>query len=126
KFKAELAAGKGKAKVQEDIETGKKSGVRGTPAFFINGVFLSGARPQDAFEQEIDKQLAEAKKLIAAGTPKDQVYVKLTNQNKAKAPADDEAKRPEQDDKTVWKVPVADHDAIKGNAKEALVTIVEF
>ncbi|HZO12506.1 MAG TPA: thioredoxin domain-containing protein, partial [Polyangiaceae bacterium] len=122
KFKAAFAEQKGKAKVDEDVAGGQKVGVRGTPAFFINGIFISGARPQDAFEAEIDKQIAEAKKLTAAGTPPDQIYVKLTNQNKAKTP--DAEKPPEEDDKTVWKVTVSKEEPFKGNA-EALVTIVE-
>jgi protein-disulfide isomerase len=126
KWKAAFTGATASAKVELDITQGKPNGVRGTPAFFINGVFLSGARPQAAFETEIDKQLAEAKKLMAAGTPKDQVYVKLTNTNKAKAPAAKDApKKPEQDDKTVWKVPVNKADPVKGN-KNAQVTIVEF
>jgi protein-disulfide isomerase len=129
KWKAAFTGPSAAAKVEADIAAGKPVGVKGTPAFFINGIFLSGARPQAAFEAEIDKQLAEAKKLLAAGTPKDQIYVKLANANKAKAPAGDakaaDKKRPEQDDKTVWKVPVNKADPIKGNVN-AQVTIVEF
>ena len=30
----------------------------GTPGFFINGVFLNGARPQSEFEEIIDTELA--------------------------------------------------------------------
>jgi len=32
--------------------------VAGTPGFFINGVFLSGAQPQAEFERVIENQLA--------------------------------------------------------------------
>ena len=32
-------------------------GVTGTPGFFINGLFLSGARPFDSFKTVIDKEL---------------------------------------------------------------------
>lgn len=39
-------------------------GVTGTPAFFINGRFLSGARPIDQFKNLIDEELAKAKKRI--------------------------------------------------------------
>ena len=35
------------------------SGAPGTPAFFINGVFLSGAQPYEKFAAIIDEQLAE-------------------------------------------------------------------
>ena len=40
----DITAGCGKANVlNEDIEAGKKAGVMGTPAFFINGRFVNGA-----------------------------------------------------------------------------------
>lgn len=31
--------------------------MRGTPAFFINGRYLSGAQPFEAFKQRIDAEL---------------------------------------------------------------------
>jgi len=57
-FQSCLASGKYKAKVEADLQDGSKAGVAGTPGFFINGVFLSGAQPQSAFEKIIDNQLA--------------------------------------------------------------------
>jgi protein-disulfide isomerase len=127
KFKEAMAQNKGKAKVDADLAAGKEVGVRGTPAFFVNGKFISGARPQAAFEQEIDAALAQAQQLISAGTPKDQVYVQATNKNfdKTKAKGEEEGAQPEADDKTVWKVPVPKGAAVKGS-DNALVTIVEF
>ncbi|MBK5291866.1 MAG: thioredoxin domain-containing protein [Acidobacteriia bacterium] len=44
-FESCLSSRKYKAKVEQDLEEGTKAGVEGTPAFFINGVFLSGAHP---------------------------------------------------------------------------------
>jgi protein-disulfide isomerase len=40
------------------MEQGRKVGVAGTPGFFVNGVFLSGALPPADFEKIIDTQLA--------------------------------------------------------------------
>ena len=34
----------------------------GTPSFYINGLFLSGAKPFEAFKVVIDKELAAKKK----------------------------------------------------------------
>lgn len=54
--------------VQENEDDGLKAGVRGTPAFFlgktgkdgtVDGTLISGARPYEDFQREIDKQLAE-------------------------------------------------------------------
>ena len=38
-----------------------KAGVSSTPGFFVNGVFLSGAQPEAAFEKIIDDELSAAK-----------------------------------------------------------------
>lgn len=51
-------SGKHQAAVDNDIEDGKRAGVTGTPAFFINGRLLSGAQPLDAFARIIDDELA--------------------------------------------------------------------
>ncbi len=53
-----LSSGKYRGQVAADVQQGMKAGVAGTPAFFINGVFLDGAQPPAAFEQIIDAELA--------------------------------------------------------------------
>jgi len=45
------------AEVQKDFESGADAGVSGTPAFFINGIFLNGAQPFDMFETIIQREL---------------------------------------------------------------------
>jgi protein-disulfide isomerase len=45
------------ARVQQDIEEGKRIGLRGVPAFFINGKKLSGAQPYERFKEVIDEEL---------------------------------------------------------------------
>jgi protein-disulfide isomerase len=61
KFTECLDSGRLAAKVKADQEAGSKVGVNGTPAFFINGVKLSGAQPFAKFAQVIDRELAKAK-----------------------------------------------------------------
>jgi protein-disulfide isomerase len=46
--------------VQDDMERGATYGVRGTPAFFINGRVVFGAQPLEAFKRTIDAALEEA------------------------------------------------------------------
>jgi protein-disulfide isomerase len=46
--------------VQQDMERGAEYGVRGTPAFFINGRVIYGAQPVEAFRRTIDAALEEA------------------------------------------------------------------
>ncbi|MFH1769778.1 MAG: DsbA family protein [Parcubacteria group bacterium] len=45
--------------VQNDFDAGYSYGVRGTPAFFINGRFISGAQPYASFESVIEEELAK-------------------------------------------------------------------
>ena len=43
--------------VQDEYTEGNNLGVNATPAFFINGRFLSGAQPFDAFKAIIEEEL---------------------------------------------------------------------
>ncbi|MBE4748716.1 thioredoxin domain-containing protein [Corallococcus sp. ZKHCc1 1396] len=62
KFNACLDSGEKAAQVKADLADGSKVGVNGTPAFFINGIMLSGAQPFDEFKSIIDAELSGAKK----------------------------------------------------------------
>ncbi|HMR75224.1 MAG TPA: thioredoxin domain-containing protein [Polyangiaceae bacterium] len=128
KFNEAYKAKKYAAKVDEDMAMATKVGATGTPAFRINGVTLVGAQPFEKFKEVIDAQLGEAQKAIAAGTPKDRVYVELSKKNATAAPeaaAPDKPAEPPPPDTAVWKVPVFNDDPQKG-PKDALVTIVEW
>jgi protein-disulfide isomerase len=46
--------------VRKDMNDGETAGVTGTPAFFINGVMISGAQPYEKFASIIDRELAKA------------------------------------------------------------------
>jgi len=45
------------ADIEADLAAGQEAGVAGTPAFFINGIPMKGARPLDAFVSLIDEEL---------------------------------------------------------------------
>jgi protein-disulfide isomerase len=45
------------ARIDKDEEEAARLGVGGTPAFFINGRFLSGAQPFESFQRMIDEEL---------------------------------------------------------------------
>ena len=130
KFREAYKAKKHAAKVDEDAALANKVGATGTPAFRINGATVSGAQPFDNFKKVIDEQLAEAKKLVAAGTKPADVYVALTKKNagttEQAAPQQPQPpQKPPEEDTAVWKVPVSADDPQKG-PKDALVTIVEW
>jgi protein-disulfide isomerase len=125
KFKQGLESHAFAAKVDKDNALAKEVGANGTPHFFINGVEVSGAQPFDKFKEVIDAQLAKAQAAIASGTKADKVYVAMSKQNKTNPPpSQNKPQQAEEEDKTVWKVPVGDSPA-KG-PDTALVTIVEF
>jgi predicted DsbA family dithiol-disulfide isomerase len=46
-----------RARIDADAEEARKLGVTGTPAFFVNGRFLSGAQPYESFKRLIDEEL---------------------------------------------------------------------
>ncbi len=46
--------------VAKDAKDGRDVGVSGTPAFFINGIFLNGAQPYEKFEAIIDSELRKS------------------------------------------------------------------
>lgn len=66
KFKADKdgACKKQIAKDQSDL---RAVGTSGTPAFYINGRFLSGARPVDQFKKLVDEELKKANDRISKG-----------------------------------------------------------
>jgi protein-disulfide isomerase len=131
KYKAALASKKFTAKIDEDMALASKIGANGTPAFRINGVTISGAQPFENFKKVIDQQLEESQKLLKAGTKPADLYTALTKKfytaPEAPAAQKDQKKEPnpEEDDKTIWRVPVDSKDPIRGPA-DALVTIVEW
>jgi protein-disulfide isomerase len=57
RFEQCLDSGKMAPVVQKDLAAGQRAGVSGTPAFFINGVMLSGAQPLEAFRRVIEEEL---------------------------------------------------------------------
>jgi protein-disulfide isomerase len=67
KFKADLNSDACKKKVQSEQARLAAIGTTGTPAFYINGRFLSGARPIDQFKALIDEELKKADEAINGG-----------------------------------------------------------
>jgi len=57
-FEQCVSAGRHAAAVGKDIDEGKRAGVTGTPAFYINGRMLAGAQPLESFVKLIEEELA--------------------------------------------------------------------
>jgi protein-disulfide isomerase len=118
KFKAALDSGKYKARVQKDAAMASNFGVNGTPAFFINGRFLSGALPLEQFEAKVKDEIGKADALLAKGTKPQDLYAALIKDGKTKVEAGAPAA-----------MPMAKVDAGNSPSKgrpNAPVTIIEF
>jgi protein-disulfide isomerase len=106
-----------------DAEAAARLGVRGTPAFFINGRPVSGAQPFHAFASIIDQELSITRAMVQGGVPASQIYSRLMREARAEMPAP-AARRPEPDTNTVYRVPIGNA-PVRGQS-DALVTIVIF
>jgi len=60
KFASCLESDKYEKLIDRNIADGSKAGVSGTPAYFINGIFVSGAQPFEKFKDIIDEELENA------------------------------------------------------------------
>jgi len=59
KFEQDVVSPDVKKRIDADSQEAEKLGVSGTPAFFINGRYLSGAQPFESFKKMIDEELAK-------------------------------------------------------------------
>lgn len=128
KWKEDMKAQKHADTIAADQALAGKLGATGTPAFFINGVKLTGAQPIASFKQIIDAELKKAQDLVKSGVSADKVYAKImegakerpTPQAPAPTPnAPPQAPPPAQ----VRKINVPDDAPAKG-PKAAKVTMV--
>jgi protein-disulfide isomerase len=69
KFTKEIDAAAYKAQIEADMADAAKLGVSGTPGFFVNGKFLSGAKPFNEFATAINAELKRLNLPIPPGAP---------------------------------------------------------
>src|SRR5215468_1359028 len=55
-----LSSGKQQQAVQKDVDEAVRLGIGGTPAFIINGRWLSGAQPLESFARVIEEELRQS------------------------------------------------------------------
>ena len=110
--------------IQKDSSYGQSVGADGTPSFFLNGRFISGAMPFETFKPVIDEQLKKADELLKKGTPRDKLYAALVAENVKAAGAVPPARAAEAGNEQKFEVQVGN--APSRGPKNAPVTIVEF
>ncbi len=74
KLEADMTADDCTGWIKASAETLKPVNVSATPAFFINGRYISGAQPFEAFAKVIEEEKAKADKAIAAGVAPAEYY----------------------------------------------------
>jgi protein-disulfide isomerase len=82
KFRADYDSDEVAQQLAEDQKLADQFGVNGTPAFFINGRYLSGAQTFITFDEVVRERLVEAQQLVANGTAPSQVYDTLMSKAK--------------------------------------------
>jgi len=111
------------AQIQKDSSYGQSVGADGTPSFFVNGKFISGAMPFDVFKSVIDEQIKKADEQLKKGVKHEKLYQALVAENvKSAGAAAPAAAAPAADQKFEVQVGGA---PVRG-PKNAPVTIVEF
>jgi protein-disulfide isomerase len=111
------------AQIQKDSSYGQSVGADGTPSFFVNGKFISGAMPFEVFKSVIDEQIKKADEQLKKGVKHEKLYGALVAENvKSAGAAAPAAAAPAEDQKFEVQVGSA---PVRG-PKNAPVTIVEF
>jgi protein-disulfide isomerase len=82
KFKAAMASEECKQDIANDQKVLTQVGVRGTPAFFINGRFISGAVPIERFKAIIDEEMKKADDALKGGQKADEYYTSIVAKGK--------------------------------------------
>lgn len=69
RFEDDINAQKGKDVIEADAKESETLGSSGTPAFFVNGRFLNGAKPFEEFAKVINAELTRQGIPIPPGAP---------------------------------------------------------
>lgn len=125
KFKKDMEGASVRKIVDDDIKLGENLGIRGTPASFVNGRFVSGALPYNSFKQLIDEELKKAEELRAKGFSGIALYNETIKDGLTKIPRGAGAREEKADPDKVYDIKLSGKEPVKGG-KKAEVTVVEF
>jgi len=143
KWKTDQALPEVEKKILHDQASMVGHAARGTPACFINGKLVSGAKPYDAFKTEVEAAIKAADALIASGTKLEDVHAALAAKAKGAGktyvdsvilggtppkPPPPKPRRPKQDPNKQVQVDIHKDDPSMGpkNAPIVLATFSDF
>lgn len=78
KFEADLDSDATAERLEREKREGRRLGVRGTPAFFVNGRSMAGAVDGAALEALVEEERELAKKLMEAGAAREELYAHIS------------------------------------------------
>jgi len=118
------------ARIDADQSSAVQLGASGTPAFFVNGIHVKGAKPFPEFKKIIDAELVKVNGKISGGVAEDNAVYAVFQENNKEAfdllvrllPV----RKPPPPPAEVWKVSLRGNEAAKGGSADAPVTIVEW
>lgn len=122
KVREDLDALRWGSSVQRDMRQGRRVGVTGTPAYFINGRHVSGAKPIELMRAIVDEELALAERWRKQGVAPEKIYDHAI----ADAYREVQYKKPRPGLKPDVIYPVALGQSPQRGPATAPVTIVEF
>ena len=76
KFKNDMQNDKLRGMVLKDTLLANEIGAHSMPNVLVNGVRMKGAKSMDNLMPLVDREVEKAKKLVAAGTKRDEIYTK--------------------------------------------------
>ncbi len=82
KFKADIDGEACKQQLADNKALLQKLGVRGTPAFFLNGRYLVGAQPIEKFKAIIDEEIKKADEALKNGAKLHDYYATIVASGK--------------------------------------------
>lgn len=124
-FKRALDQGASAKQIQSDMDEAAIFGARGTPTFFINGRRLLGAQPFEKFEALIVPAAAKADRQLRQGTPRSQLYARLTDKGVSRAPDRDFPRAGPPPRTNRYRITLNANERCRGPS-DAKVTIVEY
>jgi protein-disulfide isomerase len=74
RFQDAIDLSRGKGAIDSDMAEGNSIGPFGTPAFFVNGHYLSGAKPFEEFAKVINAELSKLNLPIPGGATKSSAH----------------------------------------------------
>ncbi len=67
--------------IAQDVELGRRLGVRGTPVLFLNGRRLDGLQSAAKLGKVIEHELRRIRPMLSGGTPRDRLYADRVTSN---------------------------------------------